>query len=392
MSGRRLVDLLCSMKLTIGCLITALVLVFIGTLAQVHYGTHLVQERFFQSTFVWWPMESGRGVGIPIFPGGHLIGGLMLLNLVAAHLRRFRLNWRHFGIHLIHGGLIVMLAGGLFADLFAVESFIRLAPGDALNYSQHPSDVELAAISEKDPEFDQVTAIPERRLSRGGVIEHRSLPFRIVVEHFYRNARLEMAGQNGGKPAADQGVGARIAVTELPRATAMDERDMKAAVIRIEPLPQAGQAAPKPLGTWLVSEALGAPQRFTCAGGSWRIALRLQRFYKPYTLTLQRFTHETYAGTDIPKNFASRVTLIDPERAVKRTVLIYMNHPLRYRGETFYQSGFEKGDQATILQTVHNPTFVAPYIGCVVIAAGLIFQFAQHFVRFSRGRKAASAQ
>jgi len=390
MSARRLVDLLCSMKLTIGCLIAALVLVFVGTLAQVHYGAHLVQERFFQSTFVWWPMESSGGFAVPVFPGGHLIGAVMLVNLVAAHLRRFRLNWRHLGIHLIHGGLIVMLAGGLFTDLFAVESFMRLGPGDALNYSQHAANVELAVISEKAPEFDQVTAIPESRLRRGGVIEHRSLPFRIVVEHFYRNARLEMAGQSGsGKPLADQGIGAGVVVTERPRATAMDERDLKAASIRIEPIPQAGQAAPKPLGTWLVSEALGAPQRFSCAGGSWRIALRLQRFYKPYTLTLQRFTHETYAGTDIPKNFASHVTLIDPERAVKRDVLIYMNHPLRYRGETFYQSGFEKGDQATILQTVHNPTFVAPYIACIVIGAGLLIQFSRHFVGFSRGKKAA---
>ena len=72
------------------------------------------------------------------------------------------------------------------------------------------------------------------------------------------------------------------------------------------------------------------------------IALRPARYYKPYSVTLQKFTHERYAGTEIPKDFSSRVTLIDPERSVNRDVLIYMNHPLRYRGETFYQAGFQK--------------------------------------------------
>ena len=121
------------------------------------------------------------------------------------------------------------------------------------------------------------------------------------------------------------------------------------------------------------------------------MALRPARYYKPYSVTLQKFTHERYAGTEIPKNFASRVTLIDPERSVNRDVLIYMNHPLRYRGETFYQAGFEKDDQALILQVVHNPSFIAPYVACVIVAAGLLVQFGYHLVGFSRRRRTALA-
>ncbi len=37
--------------------------------------------------------------------------------------------------------------------------------------------------------------------------------------------------------------------------------------------------------------------------------LRPARYYKPYSLTLQDFTHEVYPGTQIPKNFSSKVTL-----------------------------------------------------------------------------------
>ena len=124
-------------------------------------------------------------------------------------------------------------------------------------------------------------------------------------------------------------------------------------------------------------------QTFSCAGRTWRNGNATGPYYKPYSVTLQKFTHEKYAGTEIPKNFASRVTLIDPERSVNRDILVYMNHPLRYRGETFYQAGFQQDDSASILQVVHNPSFIAPYIACVIVAAGLLVQFGYHLVGFS---------
>src|SRR5947199_10088225 len=121
------------------------------------------------------------------------------------------------------------------------------------------------------------------------------------------------------------------------------------------------------------------------------ITRRPARYYKPYSFTLAKVTHEKDAGTEIPKNFSSKVTLIDPERSVDRDVLIYMNHPLRYRGETFYQAGFQPDDSATILQVVHNPSFVAPYVACVIVAVGLLVQCGFHLLGFSRQRRRAVA-
>jgi len=374
---RRLVDLLTSLKLTIICLAAAMVLIFAGTLAQVHLGIHEAQQRYFQSFFVWWPPES-RGLRIPVFPGGHLIGAVLLVNLVAAHAKRFRWAWRKLGIHLTHAGLIIMLAGGLFTDLFAVESHMRLGVGDTKNYSEDARRVELAVIDTTDNGLDQVTAIPDNKLRQSRAIDHWSLPFRIVVRSFYQNSRLRIL--------SEAGKGAQIVVQSAPRATGVDEHDVTSAAIEIIP-----KHSGTSLGTWLVSDALGAPQTFSCDGRNWMIALRPMRYYKPYSVTLQKFTHERYAGTEIPKNFSSRVTLIDPERIVNRDVLIYMNHPLRYRGETFYQASFEKDDQATILQVVHNPSFIAPYAACVIVAAGLLVQFGYHLVGFSRKRRTALA-
>ncbi|MEY2495366.1 MAG: hypothetical protein QOJ45_1858 [Verrucomicrobiota bacterium] len=383
---RKLIAIITSLKLTIICLVAAMVLIFAGTISQVHLGIWEAQQRYFQSFFVWWPPE-GRGFQIPIFPGGHLIGAVLLVNLIAAHAKRFQWAWRKLGIHLTHAGLIIMLAGGLFTDLFAVESHMRLTQGDTKNYSEDPRRMELAVINTTDPELDQVTAIPEAVLRRGGTIEHKSLPFRIAVRHYYQNSRLRMVDEPGVtlQPIANQGPGAQVIVEPVPRATGVNDRDLVSVALEIIPAKSA------PLGTWLVSEALDVPQTFSCDGRTWQLVMRPARYYKPYSVTLQKFTHERYLGTEIPKNFASKITLIDPDRLVNRNVLVYMNHPLRYRGETYYQAGFEKDDRTSILQVVRNPSFIAPYVACIVVAAGLLLQFGYHLIAFSRRRGPVAA-
>src|SRR5438477_13173212 len=231
---RKLIDLITSLKLTIVCLAAGMVLIFAGTLAQVHLGIHEAQERYFQSFFVWWPPE-GRAIKLPIFPGGHLIGGVLLINLIAAHAKRFRWTWRKVGIHLTHAGLIIMLAGGLFTDLFAVESHMRLEHGDTKNYSEDQQHMELAMIDTTDGDLDQVTAIPESVLQNNRTIDHWSLPFRIVVRNFYQNSRLKMLSQadSDARPIANQGPGAMIAVEPMARTTAQDERDVPTVAIEI---------------------------------------------------------------------------------------------------------------------------------------------------------------
>lgn len=63
-----------------------------------------------------------------------------------------------------------------------------------------------------------------------------------------------------------------------------------------------------------------------------------------------------------------------------------MNHPLRYQGMSFYQSGFDNNDTTTILQVVQNPSSLIPYISCALIALGMVVQFGMHLARFVRSR------
>ena len=121
-------------------------------------------------------------------------------------------------------------------------------------------------------------------------------------------------------------------------------------------------------------------------GHLWSLQLRPARYYKPYSLTLREFNHDIYPGTQIPKNFSSKVMLDDLDLHDHRQVVIYMNHPLRYRGDTYYQSGFEPDNSGTILQVVRNPGYQAPYVACVIVALGLVYQFSLHLVGFIRRR------
>lgn len=384
---RRLLGAISSLRLTIVCLAAALVLVFAGTLAQVRYGLFFIQEQYFQSWFVWWSYTA-ESFRFPVFPGGHLIGAVLLVNLIAAHIRRFSWTWRKLGIQLTHLGLIIMLAGGLATDLFSVSSYMRLKEGETKNYSEDATRTELAVTEQTSAEINPVTAIPGEALADGGTITHETLPFKIVVKGFYRNSDLQMIGHEGGPtvPAASNGAGTRISVKALPRATEMNKQDTMSAVLEILPAKDG-----KSLGTWLVSVAMAQPQDVEVDGRRWSLELRPARYYKPYSLSLIDFTHETYPGTQIPKNFSSKVTLADPVHNENRQVQIYMNHPLRYQGDTYYQSGFEPDNSGTVLQVVRNPSYQAPYVACVIVGLGLLIQFTYHLTGFARRATTATA-
>ena len=113
--------------------------------------------------------------------------------------------------------------------------------------------------------------------------------------------------------------------------------------------------------------------------------------YQPFSLTLLKFSHDRYAGTDIPKNFSSRLQLKTPDGRDDREVLIYMNNPLRYAGLTFYQAGFENNDRTTILQVVRNPSWILPYVACGLMTLGLLLQFGLHLLAFIKKRAARGA-
>ena len=403
----RFVKTFASLKLTVVVLALALVLVFVGTMAQDPLGLYLVQDRFFKSIFVdyasmaaavkkilqmvgvYLPPSTVQDVlsapRIPVFPGGYLIGAVFLVNLITAYAERFkpRRDKSGLGLYLAHGGLLLLVIGQFVTDMLQVESFVRLTEGQPKNYSESGSRMELAIIDTSNPQHNSVVAIPERFLSGSGEIRPPQLPFTLRPKKYYRNSQLARREANDPEAAAaSQGFGPQIKVSAAPPVSKMDERNTPSAVLEVV---TPGGA----LGTYLVSPVL-EPQSVTVGDKTFTLLFRTTRYYKEHSLTLLKFSHDKYTGTEIPKNFSSRVRVQRPDTGEDREVLIYMNNPLRYGGETFYQASFDPNDpRVTVLQVVRNPSWLTPYLSCILVGAGLVIQFMSHLFNFLRKPKAA---
>jgi len=384
----RLLKILSSLRLTVILLVLGLVLIFVGTLAQVHEGLYNAQVRYFKSWVIIGVTLFGTKMPWLILPGGYTLGSVLLVNLTVAHFTRFKWTWRKSGIFMTHLGIILLLLGQLGTDILSTESAMRLEEGETKNYSEDFHANELVFVNKSLPNEDEVVAIPESFMQGKGELKHPQLPFTVKVKEYWPNSFLtnfgpfiaeSLAKEGFVRPTADQGIGPKVMVLPMPVVTAMDSRNIPSAVIEVT----AGGAVK---GSWLVSSQTSAKQVVEHDGKSWEMALRFKRHYKPYSFTLMDFTHERYPGTDLPKDFRSRVRVVNPSKNEDREVEIFMNNPLRYDGMAFYQASFEPGDTVTVLQVVKNPSWLTPYLACLMVGLGLTVQFMIHLVEFTRKR------
>jgi hypothetical protein len=342
-----------------------------------------------------------RDVPVPVFPGGYFLGGLLLINLIAAHFYRFKFSAKKLGIWLAHVGLILLLLGELFSGLWQQIYTMKIDEGQTVRYSEHERRNELAITDTSDAKMDDVVVIPEHLLANGEPVQHPKLPFRVVTKAYYPNSLAQPRAQADNPPAFPATTGAlfdRYAVFPQPITYKEDERNLPA--VAVELIGSNGS-----LGTWFVTTfvpvlrtiegqqvprlAEPRPQQFEYNGKTWTIAMRPERKYHPFSLTLLELRHDVYSGTDIPRNFSSRVRLVDGSD--EREVLIYMNNPLRYAGLTFYQHQMNSPEGYTVLQVVRNPSWLMPYIACAMITLGLIVQFGIHLISFAGKRRALAA-
>src|SRR6185312_5517450 len=302
-----------------------------------------------------------------------------------------------------------LLVGEMITGYWSAESQVQLSDGQTTNYVYDIRTPELAVLDQSPADHDNVTVVPAKMLKTGAVIDSDKLPFEVRIDDYYRNSQIlgpMQAGQAHVAKRATAGEDASLALVEQPTnpGTSGDQVDMPAAYVSLH----RGQ---QNLGTFLLSTELLTPQHVQVDGKTYAIALRFKRTYKPYTLTLVHFEHDRYLGTDEAKNFASRVRILDPAHHVDREVVIWMNHPLRYGGDTIYQQGFSRDDKFTTLQVVWSrsdpmhwfarvlgsmgipvPANPLPYIACLLGAIGLLIHFGMHLTGFLRRNAASRAK
>ncbi|BDU75490.1 cytochrome c biogenesis protein ResB [Mesoterricola sediminis] len=363
----RLWNGLASMQVTIVSMVLLMALVLLCTLAQTDLGTFGAVHVYMRS-FVVKRWFTGIPFPVPVFPGGALVGLVLVLNLTAALIKRIDFNWHKAGIWVAHAGLILLVAGEFSTGAFQVETNMSIEEGQTVNWLESPREFELTVTDVTDPARPEAYGIPESLLKQGKDLPLPGTPLTVRVKAYYPNSTLTRLGPGDGAPLATQGVGTGIKVAEAPLAATETEVNLVSAVV--EPL-----AGGRSYGTWLASNGIGAPQSFIADGRTYTLAVQNRRWYLPYSLTLKKFSHDLYPGTNIPKNFSSLVHVSNPSRNEERDVLIYMNQPLRYEGRAFYQASFGKGDKLSILQVVQNPGWLIPYISCTLITLGLLIHF-----------------
>jgi hypothetical protein len=387
-----------SLRLTVVLFSLSMVLVFVGTLAQKDTGIWTVVHKYFRSFFVWVPFQvffpsTFKVSGSFPFFGGWLIGTALLINVVAAHVTRFRYTIKRGGIVLIHVGLIVLMGGELITGLYAVEGNMTIHQGGSANFTEVREKVELAFVTPSDdnPNKEHHVVIPESVLRKGGRIKDDRLPFDVeLIQYMVNSKRAKL--EPGETTPATAGHGTDVKIVEVPEVSGADPnqtRDIASAYVRLYKKGTDEVVDTYAVSLWFSAIPDQPPQRVTVGDKTYDLALRFKREYKPYTVVLHKFRHDLYAGTNTPKNFASEVRLIDPSRNVNRETTISMNNPLRYEGETFFQASFLENDEGTVLQVVKNPGWLLPYVACTLVALGLIIHFGMYLLNFLSQRMKA---
>jgi ABC-type transport system involved in cytochrome c biogenesis permease subunit len=293
------------------------------------------------------------------------------------------------GIVLLHGGIALMMISELVTGIQAKESRMSIPENSTVSYSEDIRTSELAVIDGSHAGHDHVTVVPASLLTanvgQSAPIEHADLPFNVQVHRWLVNSDLRSPTANESNPAT-AGLGLQQIAVEERQATGVGEDaervDIPSAYVEL-----LEKESGKSLGTYLVTPGVGTEQPVEVGGRTYDIALRFERIYHPFSLTLKKFDRSNYTGTNTPKNYSSLVVLKDPARNIDHEVLIWMNNPLRYSGTTFYQSGFFPGAEVgTILQVVTNPSWMTPYVACMLVATGMLAHFGLVLIRFLRRR------
>ena len=395
----RFLDAISSLRVTVVLFLLSMVLVFYGTWAQKEMSNFAVVDMYFRTGLVWMPVKvltfflfdenSSVNSWVVPFPGGWTLGTLLLINLLTAHALRFKMSWKKSGVVLLHFGVLLMMLGELITGVYAKEGMMVMGVGETTNYIQRSGELELAFVDVTDPnrKEDDIVAVYDGALGRRGTISDKELPFDLVVLKLMRNSDLRTRKADE-EPVADADRDKDVIPEEKPVANGANQNnrsDLATAIVELK-----DKRTGKHLKTHIFSLRLN-PVAIEHEGKTYEVSLRTRRDYRKFFLHLNKAEEVDHPNMKMAKDYSSWVQLINPARKEDREVHIYMNAPLRYDGETFFQANMDRdqnGEFITGLQVVRNPGWVLPYLSCFFVALGMLIHFGIHLVGFVTRRVA----
>jgi len=329
-----------------------------GTVAQVDQGLYDAQERFFYS---WFFVTAGF---IP-FPGAKLVLWVMFINLVCVSITRFVYRWDHLGIITIHTGLLTYFVAAFITYSIAVESNVTFWEGEGTNVSQSYQHWELSIWREEVGNKKEVTALDLNTLKINEILIIDELDMIITPKTLYQNARAYINSTDKDPDLINQsGISS---LTALKRDKER-EKNIPGGIFEI----QIGEDTSKVL----LFGGEAQPNHLLHTGLKTNFQLRRKRFELPFIIQLNEFEMEVHPGTDTAKSYKSKVTIEHDD--LKRDVLIWMNHPLRFKDYTLYQASYSLdrfGRESSTLAVVKNAGWMLPYGASSITFIGLAIHF-----------------
>ncbi len=301
---------------------------------------------------------------------------------------------------LIHVAVGLLMVGQFVFGDRQIEERVSLVEGQTTSMAYRTDETELAVVTASDAENDRVTAVSGRLLRArvgGDPIAADGLPFDVRVIDYFPNSTAVRVGPVAKNPAT-AGIGLSWLASALPpEGGASSKSNIASAYVQL-----VEKKTGRDLGTYLVTQFLNDQSRIFMGGEGdecdtveadgqpWRLQLRFRREYKPYSVTLDDVRRIDYSASATPRDYSSYVTFTDRKTGAEQKGRIWMNNPVRYRGETFYQSQYSQVDlgngrsgEMTGLQVVENAGWLIPYVACVLAFWGMLVHFGGTFVRFA---------
>jgi hypothetical protein len=355
------IQTLSSIKITVTCLGLLFILTLWGTIAQIDQGLYLAQERFF---FSWFFLIFGF---LP-FPGAKLVLWVFFLNLVCNAITRFVYKWSHLGILIIHIGLLTYFLSAFVTFYATKESQVTLLEGEGSNVSLSYHDWELSVWPAEKGNHKTVYAYDLNPSLAGHTLTFPKLNLSATIVSFYPNTQAYRGPTDKSPYRNDSGISSLnpVGVDKEP------EKNMPGVTLQIRSNTKFSSEG----ADILLYAGESKPNKIRVGHEQYNVQLRRKRNMLPFVLTLKKFEMEVHPGTEIAKSYQSLVEIEHDK--FKREVLIYMNHPLRYKDYTLYQASYsidQLGQKRSTLAIVKNVGRGLPYVSSLITFAGLVTHF-----------------
>lgn len=348
-------------------------LTVLGTIDEKYIGLYETQKKYFESLYLFYKVGP---VSIPL-PGVYLVLILLFINTVVGTIKRIKFKPSKYGVIIIHFSMVLLFAGSFITFKFSDDGQMTLQEGESSSrfVSYHEWELVIVDTNQTNQDTEYVFDLNFDKNLIGQKFSSAELPLNFEVIECSRHGIVQRAGH---KFETIQIVVKGYFIKSLPLEIE-NEKNVPAITLDVSGKSQTHMGI-------IISGATHKKNSFQLKmdDKNWVILLRKKSWEVPFQITLDSIERDLYPGTMQAKEFRSFIR--KTENGIEEKKEVYMNHPYRYMGYIFFQSGYmEDPNTKTKYSTfavVQNPTDHVPLLACILISIGMLIHFLTNLFNF----------